>query len=319
MKKAILRIAMTGLLPALGACGGGSDETPVTGGEAIFTSAAVSGAVEETAMSTEELADKFLHALFNDDTVDAYAVYAVPDFIQHNPHLKNGEAGPPPAATEAREVIDMVLVEGDLFGALHHSFDGPGDKGRMVFDIWRVEKGRIVEHWDVTQERPETFLHDNTAWCGIGNSYEEADGLGNTLVEPTCGWPDPDTESEATLDIIDQYVTAVGQGDVEAAINEWFSGDYRQHSHYIADGAQGAIDYLNTEWGKDTEETPYLEHARRIAQGDLVAYHLYVRQPGDPLGNVQVDVFRVTDGKISEHWDFKQPVTEETASGNRMW
>jgi predicted SnoaL-like aldol condensation-catalyzing enzyme len=38
----------------------------------------------------------------------------------------------------------------------------PGDRGLAVVDIIRLEDGKIVEHWDVVQEVPETSLNNNT-------------------------------------------------------------------------------------------------------------------------------------------------------------
>lgn len=324
------------LFSALALVSCGSKETAPSQ-DAETEAAAEAESATAATPTTEEVAYAFLNAMFREDAGDAggdaYEMYATPDFIQHNPNMDNGLKGrkaffeklranmpeSQQSSTEWRNVFDMILIDGDLFGVLRHAFTGPDDKGRIFFDIWRVENGKIVEHWDVIQPTPENFVHDNTAWCGVGNSYEEAGELGDTLANPTCGGPDPNANREETLAVIDQYVTAVGQGDVEAAIREWFHPDYKQHSYYIGDGAEGAIEYLNMEWGDKAGEKPHLEHARMLAQGDLVAYHMYVRQPGDPLGNVQVDIFRVTDGKISEHWDFKQPVVKETVSGNKMW
>jgi predicted SnoaL-like aldol condensation-catalyzing enzyme len=36
------------------------------------------------------------------------------------------------------------------------------DRGRAVVDIFRVENGKIVEHWDVTQDIPEKTASGNT-------------------------------------------------------------------------------------------------------------------------------------------------------------
>jgi predicted SnoaL-like aldol condensation-catalyzing enzyme len=43
-----------------------------------------------------------------------------------------------------------------------HNVAVPGTKGKAVIDIFRLEDGKIVEHWDVLQEVPETSKNDNT-------------------------------------------------------------------------------------------------------------------------------------------------------------
>jgi predicted SnoaL-like aldol condensation-catalyzing enzyme len=62
-----------------------------------------------------------------------------------------------------------------------------------------------------------------------------------------------------------------------------------------------------------------VEPKRVIAEGDLVAVHShYVDAPGE-RGRAVLDLFRVRDGKIVEHWDAAQDVPESSANGNTMF
>jgi len=90
-------------------------------------------------------------------------------YIQHNPNAADGAAGFHEFFTfiekqypRFRVQIKRVFVEGD-FVALHvRSFDGPTRNGEAGVDIFRLEQGKIVEHWDVIQPIPDTLPHANT-------------------------------------------------------------------------------------------------------------------------------------------------------------
>lgn len=93
--------------------------------------------------------------------------------------------------------------------------------------------------------------------------------------------------------------------------------NYKQHNPNVADGKQGVRAFF-AEMGK---RYPNM-HARVVrvaADGDLVWVHAHLtKSPEDP-GLALVDIFRVENGKLVEHWDIMQPVPENAANGNSMF
>jgi hypothetical protein len=56
-----------------------------------------------------------------------------------------------------------------------------------------------------------------------------------------------------------------------------------------------------------------------VAEGDFVMAHVHgVRVPGQP-GTAIVDILRLEDGRIVEHWDVMQPIPDESANPNGMF
>jgi predicted SnoaL-like aldol condensation-catalyzing enzyme len=89
-------------------------------------------------------------------------------YIQHNPDAADGpEAftgfvkwlrGEYPNLTLD---IKRVLAEGDMVVTHSHLVLEPGTPGRALADFFRLENGKVVEHWDVIQDIPETSANSN--------------------------------------------------------------------------------------------------------------------------------------------------------------
>jgi len=63
---------------------------------------------------------------------------------------------------DSHSEIKRAFAEGD-FVILHvHSVREKGTRGRAIVDIFRLENGKIVEHWDVAQEIPEKPANGNS-------------------------------------------------------------------------------------------------------------------------------------------------------------
>lgn len=93
--------------------------------------------------------------------------------------------------------------------------------------------------------------------------------------------------------------------------------DYKQHNPYVPDGKEPFVSYF-TQFFKDNPEAR-TRVVRSAADGDLVWLHNHSVQNPDDRGEAIVDIFRVKDGMITEHWDVIQPVPETSANENTMF
>ena len=278
-------------------------------------------------LSTRDVARAFLKQAFADgDVRGAYERYASRDFKQHDPDIADGLAGltaylaeSQAASHAAVNVNNIILVDGDLFALHHHVFAGPGDPGHFLVDIWRVQGGKLVEHWDVSQPIPNVMAHANGIGCGKGDDYASARLLGDTIAAPACGMPNPVETREGSFRVLDAYAAEFRKGNVEEPIVRWFSSDYRQHSPVIADGVDGAIAFLRNEYGKGPEKMPKFGEMRTLAEGGYVLRHRLQQDYGAKSMSVNIDIFRIANGKIAEHWDLRQEVPETAKNANGIW
>jgi predicted SnoaL-like aldol condensation-catalyzing enzyme len=111
---------------------------------------------------------EFYEAGLNKKDFEAASKYFGPKYIQHNPGAPDGIEGFKSFVGFLRDKfpnshseIKKVFAEGD-FVVLHvHAVREPGTRGRAIVDIFRLENGKIVEHWDVAQDIPEKMPHNN--------------------------------------------------------------------------------------------------------------------------------------------------------------
>jgi len=97
----------------------------------------------------------------------------------------------------------------------------------------------------------------------------------------------------------------------EVAVDKLISKYYIQHNPQSGDGPasiKGMFPYVS----------PKINTIRMFSEGDLVFQHNLSKGWGDTNTYVSMDVFRVKNGQIVEHWDAMQVNAEKTVSGHTM-
>ena len=99
-----------------------------------------------------------------------------------------------------------------------------------------------------------------------------------------------------------------------AVVEQYFDANYKQHNPVIPDGASAIAKMIPTLTGLTYEP------GMAVADGNLVMVHGRYTGWG-PKPMVAVDIFRLEDGKVVEHWDVMQEEVPaaNTASGNAMF
>ena len=95
----------------------------------------------------------------------AFATFVADDYVQHNPNIPDGREAamkvlePMFSRPNSRFDVKRVLVDGDLAAVHLYGRGSEDDPGGAVVDLFRLDKGLIVEHWDVLQPMPKQAVN----------------------------------------------------------------------------------------------------------------------------------------------------------------
>ena len=215
-------------------------------------------------------------------------------FVQHNPYAADGVEGLTHFIRQSpRDQLHVSVVRSLQDGAYVVTQSTGERSGRNVFfDVFRFEAGQVVEHWAFSAVSAPANLSGHT----------QLDGL----TEPQHL---EDTEKNKAL-LRTYYETFHIRGD-HSASEQYFDGDLMlRHEPGVRDGV--------SEFLRDVE---FLMQHRTIdqiklllGQGDLV----FIAAKGTHEGEacVYIDLYRVENEKIVEHWGFPETVPKQTECRN---
>ena len=120
---------------------------------------------DNTAERNAEVVRAFVEHVCNKkprDPEKAVELYFGPYYKQHSFGVPDGAEnflkvmpGFYEGAPDFQTTIHHIVAQGDLVVVHHHIRMSDDDRGSQVFDMFRLEDGKIVEHWDVVMPIPE--------------------------------------------------------------------------------------------------------------------------------------------------------------------
>lgn len=129
---------------------------------AAFPLAALAQSAKETVLAGYD-------AVFINPDPTKIDTYFSENYKQHNPGFPNGlevlrKFASQPMDGVSMQIGNVIADEEQGLVALHVRVEGFGPKPMVIVDIFRVEDGKIVQHWDVLQEEVAETVSGNPMW-----------------------------------------------------------------------------------------------------------------------------------------------------------
>lgn len=270
----------------------------------LFASAAIVATLPFTAQAdSAENKALVLEALENTllaGDVAAVDQYFAKDIIQHNEMFANGIDAQKGVVgflagngTFKAEYL-RVIADDDLV-AVHARYEGFGETPMVAFDVFRVEDGKIAEHWDnLIPEQPKN-------------------PSGRTQIDGATAITDLD-RTEANKAKVEEFLTKVLINHEQVDYTQYINpANYAQHNPMVADGLEGFGAFM-AEMASQGISMDYTEIHQVIGEGNFVLTLSEGALGGEPTAFY--DLFRVEDGLIVEHWDVIAPMPGPDAPHN---
>jgi len=255
-----------------------------------------------SAENTKDIVRSAMTELMIGKNVSSIDRYFSQPYIQHNQSVPTGLDALKGLADKAivknpafKYHMVRLFADGE-FGVAHGIYEGLAEVPLVAFDIFRLENGKIVEHWD------------NLAPVVANNPS------GRTQTDGAVDIVDVD-KTVANKKLVREFVETVLIDGAFDKLPVYFDGDnYLQHNSNIADGLSGLNEGLQA-MAKAGVKMKITKLHKVLGEGNFVLTVSAGNISGSPTAFY--DLFRVDKGKIAEHWDVISPVLAPEKAANK--
>ncbi|MCI4666750.1 MAG: hypothetical protein MRZ79_01215 [Bacteroidia bacterium] len=255
----------------------------------------------------ENARNLYLEGIRDGKAREAVTKYTGDRYTQHSTGVRDGIEGfveffEPFIARNPKRDIQIVrgLVDGQY--VFIHAFQSlnDGEAKWVTTDFFDTdENDKIIEHWDVIAE------------------FSESTPSGHTSVDGPTEITDLD-KTEENKELVRKLLNdALMRGGNPENITKYISTEkYIQHNKEVADG----VEHFLTLAKMPNRPLNYDELVLMVGQGNFVATLCKANWNDGKLKQdyAQVDLFRIEDGKIVEHWDNVEPVPENDVNSGKF-
>lgn len=249
----------------------------------------------------------YLEGIRDGHYVEAVNKYTGARYTQHSTGVKDGKDGfieffgPFVERNPDRDIqIIRKLVDGPKVFLQAYQNINKGEAEWVTTDFFDTdEDDRIIEHWDVIAE-----------YCGNTAS-------GHTTVDGSVELRDPDKTEENKILVQnflkDVYMPDGNPGKLDTYVSR---AACIQHSRDTADG----FDTLAARVQAPDRALNYQDIVLTVGQGNFVATLSRATWTEDSSVQeiCQVDIFRIENGLIVEHWENRESVPETDVNGGKF-
>jgi predicted SnoaL-like aldol condensation-catalyzing enzyme len=139
--------------------------------------------------------------------------------------------------------------------------------------------------------------------------------LASLIASPAFSAGSPQEEMNKK-NVVEFYEKAINQKDFDGA-SKYIGSRYTQHNPLAADGPEGLKAFL--QFAKEKLPGYHADIKRVLADGDYVILHVHTTRDPQDRGSAVMDIFKLENGKVVEHWDVVQPIPEKAANSNGMF
>lgn len=251
----------------------------------------------------ENAKNLYLQGIRDGKVREAVTTFTGDRYTQHSTGVADGVEGfvaffePFIERCKDRDIEVIRTIEDGQYCFVHvMQILNSGEAKWVTADLFDTDANdKIIEHWDVIQ------------------AFEENTASGRSMIDGPTEIEDLD-KTEANRELIQNFCQEVLVEGNYKNINKYISDThFHQHSPGIKDGLDGFNEYVQQLNGQGIEAR-YVKIHKLICQGNFSAALSEVRLNGEDW--CYIDIFRIKDGKIVEHWDVQEKILPKEQWGN---